>query len=81
MNIAIHHRRRRSIVTVAIVIVVVEAMPPPPPQVRLPLGTRVEATKHPSNGGNPYSQDLRKMVIELYHNGVFAALDTPEIDS
>jgi hypothetical protein len=56
-------------------------MPPPPPQVRLPLGTRVEATKHPSNGGNPYSQDLRKMVIELYHNGVFAALDTPEIDS
>ena len=54
-------------------------MPPPPPA-RPPLGTRESAKKHPSNGGNPYSQEFRQMVIELYNTEGWEALCTPEYD-
>ena len=54
---------------------------PPTHKVRLPLGTREEATKHPSRGGNPYSQEYRLLVISIYQEGGWQALCTPEYDA
>jgi hypothetical protein len=48
--------------------------------VRLPLGTRVAPKKHPSRGGNAYSQDTRQQVLALYQNGGFDALQTDAIE-
>ena len=48
--------------------------------VRLPLGTRVQPKKHPSRGGNAYSQDTRQQVLAMFQNGGFAALQTDAIE-
>jgi len=41
------------------------------PRLRRPNGTREDPPpSHPSRGGNPYSDDFRRMVIQMHFNGV-----------
>ena len=49
------------------------------PRIRAPNGTRQVAPKHPSRGGNPYSDDMRRQVLEMHLNGF--DLDTPELNA
>lgn len=37
--------------------------------IRAPVGVHVEEEKHPSRGGNAYSQEMREMVISMYISG------------
>ena len=52
-------------------------MQQPRPQLRRPLGTYTREAKHPSRGGNPYSQDMREEVITRHQLGL--PIVTPEI--
>ncbi len=47
--------------------------------VRLPLGMLVDATKHASNGGNPYPPEIGQEVIAMWQNGGMAALQTNKL--
>ena len=50
----------------------------PDPRLRAPNGTRqAPPPSHPSRGGNPYSDDMRQQVLEMYLQG--QDLDSPEI--
>jgi hypothetical protein len=51
-------------------------MQQPRPQLRRPLGTYTREEKHPSSGGNPYSQDMREKVIARHQLGL--PIVTPE---
>ena len=44
--------------------------PRPCPQLRRLLGIYTREEKHPSSGGNPYSQDMRKEVIARHQHGL-----------
>ena len=49
------------------------------PRLRPPAGTRqAPPPVHPSNGGNPYSDDMRQLVLEMHLKG--QSLDTPELN-
>ena len=54
-------------------------MQQPRPQLRMrrPLGTYTREVKHPSRGGNPYSQDMREEVITRHQLGLPTV--TPEL--
>jgi len=52
-------------------------MQQPRPQLRRPLGTYTREEKHPSSGGNPYSQDMRDEVIARHQLGLPTV--TPEL--
>jgi hypothetical protein len=47
------------------------------PQMRRPLGTFEGEKKHPSRGGNAYSQDMREEVITRFQLGL--PMKTPEL--
>jgi hypothetical protein len=49
----------------------------PHPQMRRPLGTFEGEKKHPSQGGNAYSQDMREEVITRFQLGL--PMKTPEL--
>ena len=53
--------------------------PPAVPLLPLPRGTFAEEKRHPSRGGNPYSDDFRNDVIMRYQLGL--ALDTDELNA
>ena len=41
------------------------------PRIRRPNGTRQDPPpSHPSRGGNPYSDEMRRMVLQMHFNGV-----------
>ena len=41
------------------------------PRLRRPNGTRQDPPpSHPSRGGNPYSDEMRRMVLQMHFNGV-----------
>ena len=51
--------------------------------IRLPLGTRINPTKHATWGGNPYPKEMREMVLQMWQNGGggnggFRALETAQ---
>jgi hypothetical protein len=46
---------------------------------RLVAGTRTEERPHPSNGGNPYGDDMREQVIEMWLDGGMEALNAPHL--
>ena len=49
------------------------------PRLRPPNGTRQEPPPfHPSRGGNPYSDDMRQMVIEMHLRG--QDLEAPNLE-
>ena len=52
-------------------------MQQPCPQLRRPLRTYTREEKHPSSGGNPYSQDMREEVIAQHQLGLPTV--TPEL--
>jgi hypothetical protein len=57
---------------------------PPPqlpqlPPLPLPWGTFAEGNRHPSRGGNPYSDNFRNNVIMRYQLGL--GLDTNELNA
>ena len=48
---------------------------------QLPIGTSITPTRHATWGGNPYSKEMREMVLQMWQNGGgenggFRALDT-----
>ena len=51
--------------------------------IRLPLGTRINPTRHATWGGNPYPKEMREMVLQMWQNGGggnggFRALETAQ---
>ena len=47
--------------------------------IRLVAGTRTEERPHPSKGGNPYSDEMREQVIEMWLIGGMEALNAPHL--
>ncbi len=49
------------------------------PRIRHPNGTRQDPPpSHPSRGGNPYSDEMRRMVLQMHFNGVNLRNPPPE---
>ena len=67
-----------AIATAIATAIMANYIPPHQPQLRRPLGTFVGEKKHPSQGGNPYSQDVRDLVITCYQLGL--PLVSPDLD-